>query len=489
MSTVSHFTAFGSSDNIPSNWPAGLAYNSNEARYLMSVSNAFQIAALDHLHIVAIDVPPLPPPAFNTMTLTLPIQKNLPLGSRMYFFYVSEANEGDALQFIPVTGSGDTVNGDPFSTQFTLSGNKQLFIALGVNGNYIIHEFGADIPDPFVSVPMNSFLGVPNIGPLTYVPKEITFVIQSIGGVWWGYSSNTYDPVVDPKTYYPGMDGYIVPQDAMGVAGFDTPGFLVTQTGRYRITANVGPLYYQLSAPDVHSDKSSRVIIANLSAAAATLDIAYGSAYLTQGGSTSAVYYEGSVSTVMELEAGTYVAVWTAVRNGIHTLITNQSFTDTTKITFEYLPPAPAPVLFSSLRSLAAPEGSSSSSLKSPMHKPVSVDVIKKAQIAAKASLLSAESRKRQNGADHQSSSSSSAQQPSFSLSDMEKMISQALDARDRRQAAISVASNSSGGASSSSSASSFSSSAPPPRNVSEGKRAAAASLLTNDSKKRKVAE
>lgn len=144
---ASSLTAFGSADQLGSQWPAGLQYNPRESKYVYSVSNAFQISALAHVHVIDIDVPQVGSVP-NVMSLTLPVMRNLPLESRIYFFYVTNSTAGDQLTFIPVALSGNTVNGNAVSFTFVLSGSPELYIALGVQDNYIIHAFGRNNPGP-----------------------------------------------------------------------------------------------------------------------------------------------------------------------------------------------------------------------------------------------------------------------------------------------------------------------------------------------------
>jgi len=123
-------------------WPDQIAYSRQLDTYIWSLGAVKQIQALDHIHVVNYDQDGAPP---YTMELIMPVMENLPAGSRMYFFYVSRCHDGDQLKFSPVALSGNTVNGVLGTYTFTLDGSKQLFVCIGVNGNYIIHPINLAI--------------------------------------------------------------------------------------------------------------------------------------------------------------------------------------------------------------------------------------------------------------------------------------------------------------------------------------------------------
>lgn len=449
------FTAYGNADNIPSHWPAGLKYDSQSARYLFSVSNAFQIAALEHLHVVAIDVVPTPP-AVNVMTLTLPIQKNLPLESRIYFFYVSEATENDQLVFIPVSGSGDTVNGSPFSHTETLTGLKQLFIVLGTNGNYIIQSFSAPAPPappfpPPTTNPTNMYraLTAPanfTVAPSFQFPNPISS--DSSGTDTGHFTSYQYVPVVDPNVYVTGMDGYITAVNTVPINGL--AGFIVNHAGLYRVTYNVS---FSVQSGGMANPAQQNDVVVNVSSTGTVIDYApYGVGHRFKSPTNLGSY--GCCSHIFDLDAGTYIVGTVGINQsycaGLTYLVNSppgvQHYTDLSTMTFELLEdrePPPAPLLLEELSPSAR-----AASLVSPMHAPIPSSQIVKAQRDAKSLFTRSNQRAAYNSS---GGSSESSGQPTFTLSDMERMISQAIDSRDRQNAAagrsfgMSSASSSSG--------------------------------------------
>jgi hypothetical protein len=223
------FTAFGSSDNLPSSWPAGVRYDHNSSRYVYSVSNAYQIAALQHVHVVDIDVPQvLSVP--NVMSLTLPVMKNLPLESRLYFFYVTQATKDDQLSFLPVSLSGNTINGNAVSYTFVLTGEQELFIAIGVNDNYIIHAFGKNNPslDLINHLPTEYWEFHGEVAPI-FGPS---FEYQAMPSA----SSDMYNGVaapLGPTTVITGMEGFITADVPVPTQVFN--GFLCNESGLYLV--------------------------------------------------------------------------------------------------------------------------------------------------------------------------------------------------------------------------------------------------------------
>ena len=233
MATPGSATAFGTGMNILSNWPAGIQYSPEADKYLYSVQHSWNISALDHLHVVAIDEPQIGSVP-NVLTLTLPVSYNLPLQSRFYFFYVSEANSNDQLVFSPVFGSGDTINGNAVNYTFVLSGNPQLYIAICVNHNYIIHAFG-----------QNHFSAA--------LPTEVFFFDQSVGPLFGPSPSSPFPGSSDmflgngassaPLDIVSGMEGFLTPNSAIPTQAFQ--GFLCNQSGLYMINPQMhGSLQY-----------------------------------------------------------------------------------------------------------------------------------------------------------------------------------------------------------------------------------------------------
>lgn len=130
-------------------WPDQITFNKALSTFLYSVNSSPYIQALDHIHVINYDLDGADP---YTMTINLPIMENLPLGARIYFFYVSRCHDGDQLTFHAVPLSGNSINGILGDYTFTLSGVKTLYMCVGINGNYIIHPFGGiGAPPPPVS--------------------------------------------------------------------------------------------------------------------------------------------------------------------------------------------------------------------------------------------------------------------------------------------------------------------------------------------------
>lgn len=223
-------TVFGTDAQVLSTWPAGIRYNPNEDKYTFSVANNWKISPQDHLHVVDIDGPSGLGP--YELTLQLPILNQLPFSSRMYFFYVSNSQDLDVLTFIPTPLSGDTVNGSPFFHSFTMDGVKKLFIALAVNGNYIIHEFGGgggSTPSGGGN-PLNLFRAISSPTPVTPTLLDLPpFFFDTRA-----YTSTGWGPTPDPSDYITGMDGFIVPNTSVDF--YDVPGFDVVTSGIYRVT-------------------------------------------------------------------------------------------------------------------------------------------------------------------------------------------------------------------------------------------------------------
>lgn len=222
-------TVFGTDAQVLSTWPAGIRYNPNEDKYTFSVANNWKISPQDHLHVVDIDGPADLGP--YELTLQLPILNQLPFSSRMYFFYVSNSQNLDVLTFIPTPLSGDTVNGSPFFHSFTMDGAKKLFIALAVNGNYIIHEFGGASGSATGGAnPLNLFRALPFPTPQSLTQLGFPFLYPSTRA----YTSYLWNTIPDADDYVTGMDGFIVPNPLVDF--YNCPGFDITQSGIYRVT-------------------------------------------------------------------------------------------------------------------------------------------------------------------------------------------------------------------------------------------------------------
>lgn len=229
------FTSFLPESFANSKWPAGISQDSKSV-YKASVQTSWQINALGEIHVIALDVPHVGPPA-TIMTLTLPIIEHLPFSSRIYFFYISESVVDDQVTFVPVAGSGNTVNGDLFSYTFTLTGFPQLLIGMAVNGNYIIHNFGANepssIPPPalpaLINLPTMQFLdcfyAYPGINPIALTKKTNS----GVGLQFEGPSINVGPPI----EIIPGMTGFV--DQRMPIPGTPFYGFRVNVDGYYDV--------------------------------------------------------------------------------------------------------------------------------------------------------------------------------------------------------------------------------------------------------------
>jgi len=221
-------TVYGTASNLPSSWPAGLHYSPTTDKYAYSVAHTWQISALDHIHVVAIDVPQSPIGNPNVMTLTLPVSYNLPLQSRIYFFYVSEANPGDQLVFQPVSGGGDTVNGNAISYTFVLTGNPELILALCVNQNYILQVFGSNSAAEGM-IP-TQLLGLNPELPIFGTADNPPF--SGASDMYPGTNA-----MVAPIDIVPGMDGFLTPSVAVPTKPFQ--GLLCNVSGVYLINVQM----------------------------------------------------------------------------------------------------------------------------------------------------------------------------------------------------------------------------------------------------------
>ena len=227
---MSAFTGFFNASQIGSSWPAGIEHNPVESTFLYSVSNTWFINPLDHFQIVSIDEAQVPPGNPNTMTLTMPIVDSLPMGSRIFFFYVSQANVGDLLTFQPVFGSGNTINGNALGFTFTLSGGRQLIFAFAINNNYIIHNAGLNAPDP--DPPF-----VPPCQIMQMTTQQAAFLSDSylISSTCPGYrhAFPTQSDNWVVENVMSGMEGYILPDEALPGGGAGAYGFRCTEPGYY----------------------------------------------------------------------------------------------------------------------------------------------------------------------------------------------------------------------------------------------------------------
>jgi len=135
-------------------WPDQISFDQALDTYKWSLGGVKQIQALDHIHVINYDQDGADPYIFE---LILPVMENLPAGGRMYFFYVSRCHNLDVLKFSTVALSGNTVNSILGSYSFTLTGEKTLFVCVGIKGNYIIHPINLNI-SPIIPPTTSTFL-------------------------------------------------------------------------------------------------------------------------------------------------------------------------------------------------------------------------------------------------------------------------------------------------------------------------------------------
>jgi hypothetical protein len=398
------------------------------------VSASWFVQPVDHLHVIAIDVSGAGP---YTMNLQLPVMNELQLNSRMYFFYVSQANAGDFLVFKPTSESGDTVNGDATSFTFTLTGTKQLLFCLGVNGNYIIHEFGGSGGgSSTASTPMLTFNANLNTDggtiPLADFPTE-TYLNPF--GLKVYTSENGFDATPSATEYIPGMDGYVTYVSSIpSWPGGTMPGWACTVAGIYRITYQCNGIYLSNSdnipAPPQPGFGGFITVVHYTPSIGDAVTSNFGTDLLYNG--DTAFCQNGSGTFITIFEPGTYVAAGCMVDGTWGPFTTWGGQADYSKISFEYLGPIPPDLLSapgpSALRGLSAPGPSSSTpSLISPMHKQLPVGQIKAFQKKTASAVAAAEDAKKRKRAQSDYSSSSDAPAPAISLSDIERIVQQAI--------------------------------------------------------------
>ena len=469
MTSTNNATTFGDAiSQLPSTWPAGITYNPNEDKFLYSVNPNWLINPLDHFFVLGIDAVD---PVVHTMQIQLPIIGTLPLNSRMYYFYVSQSNYGDVLQFIVTPLSGDTVNGDPVSASFTLNGRKKLFIAIAVHGNFVIHEFGGNglLEGP----PTNQFINIPHTGLFTWGAPKVPIApwphaTSRLTGVY------KYNPVPVANTSYPGMDGYITVTDTVPGA-YGCPGFICQHAGRYRITSNFTNLVLTCDNPQQPNTLYDSGIQVLNSTGTTTKDIALSNIYIGVGTTANLQCFSGNTSKIFHLDVGdVIVALFGVPPSG-----TSMTGWDSTTqpngpsyVTFEYLngdipggilslmsafdgvtPPEPfsafsapgdtvSPPVAPSLamraaESVGVPVSSSSSADISPMHAKLPTHKIKEIQKKVQVLKADEQQKKAYSGAPPSSSSSSSSSSYSssgISLQDIEKIVSQAMSAQAQQK-------------------------------------------------------
>lgn len=353
----SDVTVFDTNSTL-SHWPANIVHNSSEDTYTFSVSNSWNIQPLDHFHVVKIDEPQVGPGIPNVMNLNLPRQARLPYASRLYFFYVLEANEDDELVFTTVAGTGETINNLPSPHTIILTGSKELFICIGVGSNWIIHPFGSSVPTPIpTEVPVQIF----TVNTAT-APLQVSSPYQGIGV--YPTTGNGYDFNVAAFTALPinvvtGMEGYLTPNSAIPTKTY--VGFLCNTSGYYEIA----PLLSMqcTAAGNMSSGSLTDAFFApfyEFDATGTQVDYTPFVCSSVQWQSTG--YYKTvctSGSSVFLLTAGNFYAfnVTAYMALGAPTL----TWKSTSKVVFKYLAPAPlAPLMFMAERTLMPAKSSSS---------------------------------------------------------------------------------------------------------------------------------
>lgn len=454
-------TTFFDASQLMSQWPAGIEHNASESTYVYSVSNTWQINPLDHIHVVAIDEHQVAPGVPNVITLTLPVLETLPFSSRIYFFYVSEANAGDELVFIPLSGSGNTVNGNALGYTFTLSGQKQLIFAFGLRSNYIIHNAG-----------FNQYSGPAVTTRSGVLSKMLYFVSPTPGS---GLMTNFYGTTTGLKSmFYPNNNAMDVlqPFGDVDISSYITRNVAVPTKGVYGFQVNQPGWYHvqlNLEAGIQWDSNAGQNVWADLAVcnAAGALTQHYRGADCCQSYYISTTNYPTIMcSQYIKFDAGDFLIF---SYSGIGAAIVTTTYTQAS-VAFVYYggtpttpaaPPAaprmlslfseaggapvpePSPVESLVAKSasvpLAVPEASLSkqeaAAVSAPVHAPAPKDHVVSLQKKHRAGLAAASRSSVSSSSAAGSSSSSSGSGPSFTLQDIEKIIGRALDARQRESA------------------------------------------------------
>lgn len=207
-------------DHLPTGrWPDQISFDPSHNIYLWSVSNNVQINALGHVHVAVFDQDGFDP---YTMTLQLPVVEHLPGSGRIYFFYVPYCHLGDQLIFSQVAGSGNAINGLLTPHTFTLLGQKVLYVAIAINGNYIIHPFNGLTapPPPSAALPPTMLYYLDDNEP----GAPGSFEIDTYGFEYgYGLHMTTLTPSQGFDNIVSGMEGFLtenVQVDILNLAGF-----------------------------------------------------------------------------------------------------------------------------------------------------------------------------------------------------------------------------------------------------------------------------
>lgn len=444
-------TAFEGLEQLVSNWPAGISYNPNEDKYTFSISPSWLVTPESNLHVVDLDGVGIG----DEITLQFPISFTLPYKSRIYFIYVSQCKNLDVLTFIPTALSGDTVNGNPVSDSFTLTGTKQLFIAICVSGNYIVHEFGslAVVPPPPpvpTTNPTNMYraLTAPanfTVTPSFQFPNPISS--DSSGTDTGHFTSYQYVPVVDPNVYVTGMDGYITAVNTVPINGL--AGFIVNHAGLYRVTYNVS---FSVQSGGMANPAQQNDVVVNVSATGTVIDYApYGVGHRFKSPTNLGSY--GCCSHIFDLDAGTYIVGTVGINQsycaGLTYLVNSppgvQHYTDLSTMTFELLEDREPPLSLMAMEVSPAEARVAKQAATadiSPLHAQLSMGAVK--EIQKKQIEQDKQQLQQQMQQSYSSSSSSSSSNFAPTLADFEGMINRAINARENAAAAAAASAASS---------------------------------------------
>lgn len=407
-------------------WPGSVGFNPAEDLFLYSVASSYQINVFSHIFVVNFDSGVAP----RTMTINLPILENMPTASRIYFFYVEHSAVGDTLTFTVVPGSGDTVNQNPVSTSFALSGNRTLYICTGFNAaNWIVFPFAAiGGPSPTAAIPTVNW--ETNGGAVVQGGNSTPLDTADLY-----YSFNpSYQDVI------PGMEGYMtavafIPLQQNG-------GWLCNQSGVYSFTptlkgnltlntttTSTGVLYSQVYEYDntgaflgAQSQMScyGGVVAVDLIGVTCTFELNTASQqfyYCTAGN-----FY--AISQTFSLGGTGLPDGVTINQAGGHVVM--QFWTPT------ILPPIPGPELLA-LSRVPAPAAAALPQIhvaaSTPAQKKIVADLQRKVKNLPPPPPPASSS----------SSSSSGGQNPGFTLKDVEDIVSKALKAQLQSQAASSA--------------------------------------------------
>lgn len=419
-------TAFGDGSQILSTWPAGVIYNPNEDKYTYSIKTTWLVQPLDHFHVVDIDLTASPP---YTLTLQLPILFALPLSSRIYFFYVSRANTGDFLSFIPTSGSGNTVNGNAVSSTFTLSGGRELFMCIGTNSNsYVIHRVGGGSSfSPYSTIPTvraNYDLAVlPLTSSVAFPMNASPYTAKAV------YAD--LNAVTSMQVLINGMSGYIVPNVLIPTT--TAYGYRCTKDGNYlHEYALIASASFVAGVSGTNYGALQCCLAEFNAAGTKTADITVFNGAMpfkaVANPGTSTCNWRFTTSRLVPMSNGYYYLPYFLYDNSS----TVTAFTGLLNgsISFSYWcpfsPVPPGPTLLSAPQQIAEEE-----QFISPLHAPALVsDVVaaqKKAAIAS-ASAASAASSAASFALYQQQQQQAASQQ--FSLQDIEKIVSQALSSQ-----------------------------------------------------------